>query len=599
MRTMEELNKLIVTFWFSIDIETWGYDKKPGGSPYWDKNGICGVGICNAFGEAVYVVVDDGKEYGGINIFSFIQYLNSHWFAPGHIAVFHNCKFDLGFLISRGLEVNPDQIVIRDTWMLSSILLAGQFESNKLKDLMKLWFHLDVDTDSKLKKWFEDNKTEDYGEAPIELMAPYCCDDVRYTMALHYETLRAPEWAINAQDLYIRNTLYVIAAQTRGVAIDKVAIKSRMALAHEGIGTLGREILDLMGSADVDHMNDQEMLAYLHVKQMHGPQRNFYGELKYVLNPEDLTAARHPLALTYLKFHRLQTFVRMFSIQHGDMAGRVWSSDLGTGIHPDYQLSVFSQGGMVVARKPDFVDGLDLKNELRQLFVPRKGYCFTTLQVLNLHMHLLAFYCSDQDLLVHTNLNGHQLCEYLAERVDMNPKLLSLCFRKLVEGSGFGLLQSRMKLGNLSAAMNQSYVADKMFESSVKNLTNRFAAIRKRVKSNEPLWDREDREILLPSDKDWNAPAKLLRSSYGSVVSKYFSMFCALAAKTGAHLVFAHRGEMVFERLEKDDTFDRALAELIRTPVSEVVPKWLMLCNQKHWNQPHVDAHECVLQQLT
>jgi hypothetical protein len=76
-------------------------------------------------------------------------------------------------------------------------------------------------------------------------------------------------------------------------------------------------------------------------------------------------------------------------------------------------------------------------------------------------------------------------------------------------------------------------------------------------------------------------------------------MFCELAGRTGAHLVFAHRGEMVFEHLDIDDTFDRALAELIRTPVSEVTPNWLVLCKQKRWEQPHVDAHEWVLQRLT
>jgi hypothetical protein len=600
VKTFDELLKFQVTKTFSIDIETWGHDKKPGGSPYWKQNGICGVGICNTHGDAIYVVVDDGKEYGGINIFSFIKYMNERWFVPGQVAVLHNCNFDLGFLIGRGLQVDLSQIVVRDTWMLSSILLAGQFESNKLKDLMKAWFHLDVDTDSKLKKWFEDNKTEDYGEAPIELMAPYCCDDVRYTMALHYEMLRVPAWVTNAQDLYVRNTLFAIAAQTRGIAVDTELMKKRMAMAHEYISTWGREILDLMGSADIDHMNDQEMLAHLHVKRMHGPQRNMYGEMKYVLNPEELVASRHPLALTYLKFHRMQTFVRLFSVMHGDMKGRMWSDARGTGINPDYQLSVFSQGGMVISRKPDFVDGLEIKNELRQLFVPRQGCCFTVLKAMDLHMHLLAFYCGDRELLERTGLGGSKVCQYLSDRSKMNPELLSLCYRKLVEGSGYGLLQSRMRLAKLPVTANRAeYVGDKIFEASIKNLGARLVAIGDRVKNNMPLRDRGDREILLPSDKSWNAISKLLRSSYGSLVSQYFSMFCELAGRTGAHLVFAHRGEMVFEHLDIDDTFDRALAELIRTPVSEVTPNWLVLCKQKRWEQPHVDAHEWVLQRLT
>ncbi len=602
VRDLAELQKFQVTPWFSIDIETYGHDKKPGGSPYWDKNGICGVGLCNAAGDAVYIVVDDGKECGGVNIFSLIQYLNDVWFVMGHVAVLHNCKFDLGFLVYRGLRVDLDKMMIRDTWMLTSILLAGQFESNKLKDLMGTWFGLDVDTDSKVKAWFDANKTEDYGDVPVELLAPYCCDDVRYTLILHYEMLHVPDWVSHAHNLYVLNTMHLLASQARGIAVDTDLIKKRMNETHDTIARLGRDLLELLGSAQVDLMDDQAMLAHLHAKHFHGPQREQYGEMKYILNPEDLVATKHPLALTYLRYHRLLTFVRMFSVNHGDMLGRVWadpSCPSSVGFHPDYQLSVFSQGGLAVSRKPDFVDGLDIRNEMRQLFIPRQGFCFTTLKIMDLYMHLVAFYCGDRELMAQTHLGGTQLCRWLSERRHMNPELLSLCFRRLVEGSGTALLASRMTLANIPATKDQAYIADKTFEASITNMQSRFAAIRKRVAENVPLRDRGDREILLPTDKGWNAPSKLLRSSYGSIVSRYLAIFCGLADRTGAKLAFAHRGEMVFERPVRNDTFDKALAEAIRTPVSEVQPNWLMLCNQSRWEQPHVDAHEWVLQRLT
>lgn len=600
VRTMEELQKFAATPRFSIDIETWGHNKLPGGSPYWQKNGICGVGLCNTTGDAVYVVVNDGKNSGGIDIDLFIKFLNERLFVPGAVVVFHNCNFDLGFLVSRGLRIDLNQFVVRDTWLLSSILLAGEFESNKLKDLMKIYFQLDVDTDSKLKAWFVENKTEDYGEAPIELMAPYCCDDVRYAMALQYEFLRVPGWVVVNHDLYIRNTLFAIAAQARGVAIDMDLMKKRMALAHEGISTMGGEIIDLMGSVDVDYMDSQAMLAYLHVKRMHGPPRNQYGEMKYVLNAEELLGSRHPLAQTYLKLYRLQTFVRLYSVLYGDMLGRNWHCDPDVGLHPSYQLSVFSQGGMVVSRKPDFVDGLEVRDEFRNLFIPRRGQCFTTLKVMDLHMHLVAYYCGDTDLAGQIGLGGEKLCRYLGDRNSMTPELVSLCFRKLVEGSGFGVLKSRMRAARMSVSADRAeYRAYTIFEAAIKNVCPRFAAVRKRVTDNLPLRDLGAREILLPVEKSWNAVSKLLRSSYGSVVSKYFSMFCEVAGKTGANLVFAHKGELVFERPESDDTFDRALAELIRTPVSEMCPNWLMLCKQQRWAQPHVDAYEWVMQRLT
>ena len=136
----------------ALDIETFGADKLPGDSPYSPLHGICGLAVANAEGDARYILVDDsGGKRPGVPVAELAEYANRSWLTKDRTIIFHNAKFDLGFLMARGFEFGT--VNLQDTWILHSILCKGVFVSNRLKDIMKARFGISVVSEEVLKKW--------------------------------------------------------------------------------------------------------------------------------------------------------------------------------------------------------------------------------------------------------------------------------------------------------------------------------------------------------------------------------------------------------------------------------------------------------------
>ena len=49
----------------------------------------------------------------------------------------------------------------------------GIFTSNRLKDVVKEKFNIEPASETTKDEFFEKNNTKDYGDLPIELLAPY------------------------------------------------------------------------------------------------------------------------------------------------------------------------------------------------------------------------------------------------------------------------------------------------------------------------------------------------------------------------------------------------------------------------------------------
>jgi len=598
IRTLVELSAIPPTPTFALDIETYGADKKPGGCAYYDKHGICGLALCNSRGLAVYIVVNDNKNYGGIEIKDLIAYLNKNWLCAGSTMVLHNAKFDLGFLLVRGLRIDLSQITIRDTWVLHSVRLRGVFTSNKLKDIMKNLFGLDVDTESKMKKWLEENDTEDYGDIPIEIMAPYGCDDVRYTLALHYYFLVPEAWEVGAHATYVRNTLYAISAESRGVRINKALMQSRMKKVRESLMAQLGVVRVALGASQVDIENEQEILAHLHLKQLHSAPREYFGETMYVLDEECLRAQTNALASSYLRYAKLKLFTQCFGVGPGEeLRGALWQEEHSgdVGIHPNYLMGVFSKGGLGACKIPNFYDKLSLRDEIRELFIPRKEYTFTVLKPMDLYLQIVAWYAKDEELLKNAGKGGGTLCRILADRNQMSDDANSILFRRIVEGSGYGRLKDRLKASEIKVSTNRGeYDLAARFSASIHGFEQIQKALGRKLMDTGNLQDRMGRVIDVPQDKRWRAFAMLLHSSYGGICSLYMDMFCRTAEKTGARLVMMHNGEFVFEHPKTENDFAHAVTALLGRQITEPHPEWLLLTGQDKWEQPHVNAQELV-----
>jgi len=580
---------------FAIDIETFGDGKKPGNCPQAGQHGIAGISLCNAMGEACYVPVREGdRKPECVPVGDVIQILNQRWFAPGKTAALHNAKFDLGFLTARGLRVGS--AVIRDTWVLCNLSRMGVYKSNRLKDVVQELFGINVESETILKTWLEEHNTEDYGEVPIDLIGPYACDDVRYTLALHFHFTRIPEWMNVAHAQALSNTYHLIGAEAVGIALRVDRLRAAVANCLKQREALAAEVLELLGSVDVDVYDEQAMLALLHNRNLHSAPREMYGTSQYWLDAAFLRATENKAALVYLKFNRVCRFIRMFSADHGDgtLRPRVWRDGTEFGLHPSYQQSFSSKAGTPLCRLPDFVDGLPITNELRAFFRPRDGHVFVVVKPMDLALLVLAFYCNDREIMQNVHLGGGQICQLIGDRGKLSPLVVSLVLKRIVEGSGSKVLTNRLKAARIPLTTAKTVHQYTKKVEACFDYVGFVQRINEHLRDKRHVIDRCNRPLKVPQKEEYKAPARLIKSSVGSIYGFYFDVLCKLARAAGARLVMAHELETVFECPVENDRFLKTIGSLMKSNAIEPQPKWLVTRQDVQWVQRHTDAHGIV-----
>jgi hypothetical protein len=575
VKTIDEARKLKPSRLFACDIETASEvgSKVPADCPNSLKQGIMGIALCNLKGDAIYMVIDDNRDYGGIAVRDAIEFLNTDWFADAEAVVIHNAKFDLSFLLARGLNLARTRVI--DTWIMNSIRCEGIFTSNKLKDVVKTAFSVSVETKEDKDKFFEENKTKDYGDLPLELVAPYACDDVRFCLMLLLgaKPFDAEEWANH--DLYMRNSRHLIAAERRGICVNRAVLSAKLEAAVGEVKTYSTLVAQTLGATEIDINDEQKMLHFLHRQNLHPGPRDYYGENKFVFDAEAIEqCADTPLARYYAAFYSAKTFLTCFSGQRGELTYRIFSdADENAGIHPAHQLQIYSKGGALQVKVPDVAARVPLTNEIRKIFTPRKGFKFVALTANFLHEMLLSFYCQDAEMAqcIRDRLDPAVL---MSKRTEFETAVCKVLMRQVVEGSGNAILAGRLAKVGFRVNKRQHYAASDLFKSKIVGYSQMLAGVNNALVSEGVLKDRMSRRIKVPEDKRYRTHAILLNSSCGSILSLYLDIFARLASQTDAHLVLNHGSEFIFETPEDSVDFEVACRDVFARAIISPQPVW-------------------------
>lgn len=589
--------KLEPTTIVCLDIETFGENKLPGDAPFYSPgHGIAGIAVGNMRGETAYLVVNDGRDYAGVPVCDAVTVLNA-WLKRGvRVVIFHYAKFDMSFLLARGLDLSG--IVVRDTWIISSIKSQGVYVSNKLKEIARDKLGLDTGSETAKDEAMKALNTLDYGDVSPEIMAPYAQNDTRLALLvfLAAEKMTAEEMACH--DTYVRNILHVIKAEERGVCLNLPLLKEYLTKIEEMLKDDRSKLKDLLGAAAIDVDNQQDMLKYLHQKNLHPPPRNVFGKIQFVTDRPYLYATEHPLADAYSRFDKRMMFRKHFSGVHGIMRSRIFSgADGQAGFHVQHLASVFSKGGVVFCKSPDFTGEVNLENTVRKLFTPRKGHDFVALRAVDLPTLLLAFYCNDKDLI--KAVRGREILKYLSAKLGIKETdPVSVLLRQQIDGFGAAVLEQRME--QIKAKFKGKKTMYSLSDSFVASIAG-YREMRERLKQslaeNGHVKDRLGRLLKIEENKTYRAQSILIQSSCGSMLAYYLDIFCRLAYETGGHLVLAHDKEFVFEVPAGDTKFADAARAAAQAMLVEPVPVWDIQQGQV-WQMGFLDAHEVATVEL-
>lgn len=554
--------------WFpmmALDIETGADGHVPGDVATYSGHRVIGVALCNPMGDARYFVIAERTEDNvGIPLTKFISYLNEKLKSVTTL-VMHNGKFDVGFLQHRGMNL-PQNIRWVDTHLFMSLRRAGVFASNRLKDLVKEFFHIATETKDEIEKFFEANNTRDFGCVPAELLARYACDDVRYTLMVLLALPTMTEAERKLHDLYVENNKYLIEAELRGVAIDRHLMVNRMKLLKEQMPTQEQKLREQLGAAEVDPNDEQAMLRYLHGMGLHPGPREMFGEVKFVYDKLAVRAVyNHPLIEVYQQYRARQMFIKAFSPSQGNMKTRFFDDGSVCGFYPSFWPSVFSKGGLVECRAPDIRDLVEVANEVRELFHARPSYKFVCMQATQLPEQLMGRFTQDKELTELLQIRTTDAYELFARRLGVKVPEARAVAKNLFDGFGNAALLHRLKAEGSSIGKKdrEHYAfADKFKTVGLPGYQKLQAEIQRRLSAEKAITDCNGRVLCIPQEKVWRASALLMQSSYGGLLAESLAIYCRLAKTLDAKLVMAHDTELVFEVPENNTEFEKACMDV-------------------------------------
>jgi hypothetical protein len=586
----------------AYDIETFGTAKLPGDSPFCPEHGIAGLAVANVAGDARYILVDDsGGKRPGIPVKALAEHANKHWLLSGRKAVFHNAKFDLGFLLRRGFAF--DKCDLFDTWILHSVLCKGVYVSNKLKDIVQAKFNIPVESEEILKKWLEDHETNDYGEIPVDLIGPYACDDVRYALALFLDLLCVSgDKILELHRKYVNLTLALLAAEARGLRVDVEAIRAVMKLGEERRKFHREQLGANLPAVGVDFDDEQGMLGYLHTQSMHPGRSDMYGERKFHFDREALNRIRHPVAIHYRNYHLWTTFRNEFTGEDWKgLRSRIEVVGGKPAIHPYFLLSVFSKGGTVLCRKPDLNAVLTLTDAIRGFFKPAKGKRFIQLHGHDIPLALLARYMKDAGLQTCLKtMTGKQICERYGQK-DLSPESASILLHHIFHGYGDKKLLDKFQAANLKVNRSSLVMERAKLYGQLPGLNDFKTRLGMALDAQQgECVDAMGAPLKISADRRYRAVAILIHSGVGNILSAALERFCAAAGTCGAVLVFARENEFLFEVDDRRPARD-AVAAAFKAAMAGIgapVPLCWTISDDGMWRCRGEDAHLWMANQL-
>lgn len=202
-----------------LDFETGSYDSSLDSLNPWKHCWIIGLGIAVDEGPAYYIPVDkenESKVYD--TLFDIFTHRNcKQW-------INHNIKYDAHVLANNAGIIPPYNVKLVDTLTLAKLIDSDRFRYG-LDDLSKDWLEIDIKPyEDALKPYTHHNNrriNKDYSQIPIDIIAPYACQDAITVRDLYkYIIKNLPEQCNYVRDIEIELTRILFDMERNGMRTD-------------------------------------------------------------------------------------------------------------------------------------------------------------------------------------------------------------------------------------------------------------------------------------------------------------------------------------------------------------------------------------------
>jgi DNA polymerase-1 len=261
--------------------DTWCVDVETNGLNPYAYNQVCGVGIGG---------YKDGQTTSSVYYFPFLHHQGTNlgqWEQTQLIEQLnqvetllgYNIKFDLRFLEKMGVKVNGQKLI--DVIVLVRLCADIDVREFSLTETLKRYYGLEAAAyDIETKKCLKQNKwNKDFSMAPVELLGPYCEQDVYWTLEL-YKSCTKQILKMNQEsvaDLESQLTTVLYDMEGRGIEIDKEYAVQAIAKIDKRSCEVEEQIWKLTGS-EFNISSSQQVGEVLNRLGIHSPTKTPKGK---------------------------------------------------------------------------------------------------------------------------------------------------------------------------------------------------------------------------------------------------------------------------------------------------------------------------------
>ena len=460
-----------------VDVETNGLN------PF-TKNQICGIGLGTLEGDTYYFpfLHQQGGNLAQTYKNDLIEFLNTVDTLIGY-----NIKFDLHFLAREGLVVENQELID----VIVMVRLTEPSDENDFsltKTIIRSYGaeagQYDIDT----KKYLKTNKwNKDFSEAPVDVLGPYCEQDVKWTATLYRDRLEQILYTKQEQvfKLECELTKVLYAMEHKGISIDINYAHMVATKIKERQGQLTEQIFAEVGDFNIN--STQQISEVMNNNGIFSPVQTPKGAQSW--NEAALVQINNPLAGLIRQYRALgklfSTYLEPYlesDVQHtsfcnwGTLTGRLSSREPNLQNIPrnHFKLTnvdlddeereivrgrinalIASKGGVTNLELDDEVvdtwsfigdESFDEEDEsqiaIRRLFIPRKDYSLVAFDYSQMEVRVfLSYFQNDEikQLLARSDIDFHGEAARLAFNVTEDDKEFKF-YRQMAKAITFGTI---------------------------------------------------------------------------------------------------------------------------------------------------------------